>query len=82
MSGRRTPPFGGGVKAATPTKCPRCGAIFDCEIESGDCWCMKPDYKLPMPDSGEPACYCPKCLQEVASEKVAAELEAFKVKRP
>lgn len=55
----------------TPGACPRCGAEFTCGAGTGSCWCLEPDFRMPLPtaDAADQSCYCPKCLLEVAEER-------------
>ncbi|HZF18336.1 MAG TPA: cysteine-rich CWC family protein [Burkholderiales bacterium] len=56
-------------KAAKPSRCPGCGAEFECGMLAGRerCWCEDLP-TLREPEAGS-LCYCPRCLElKVRSE--------------
>jgi Cysteine-rich CWC len=56
-------------------RCPACGGPVECGMTNGDeaCWCLALPPALPMPPEGsESRCYCPKCLQRLIDERMAA----------
>ncbi|HXZ55794.1 MAG TPA: cysteine-rich CWC family protein [Burkholderiales bacterium] len=50
------------AKNASATRCPGCGAEFECGMQAGRerCWCE--DFP-PLPNPEGDACYCPRCLE-------------------
>jgi len=53
-------PATGGTPLAA--RCPRCGAGFECGVNTERCWCASlPPLRDPPADLG-PHCLCPRCL--------------------
>ena len=47
--------------------CARCGAAFGCGAETGMCWCMEEELRVPMPKDASAACLCADCLRKLAA---------------
>jgi len=45
--------------------CARCGAPFDCGLDT-ECWCAAEPYRLKLPASAADDCLCPACLRKAA----------------
>jgi hypothetical protein len=55
----------------TKSKCSKCGAEFECGVNTGKCWCMNyvvPEMKLEEIKKEFTDCLCPDCLCEYAIE--------------
>lgn len=52
-------------------RCERCGTDFSCGCDDGICWCIREEFRLPLPgtvEGGPRDCLCPACLRAYASE--------------
>jgi len=58
------PAPGGAPLAAT---CPRCGAGFECGVNTARCWCASLPPLRDAPPDLAPTCLCPRCLAELAA---------------
>jgi len=46
--------------------CARCGATFDCGLNT-ECWCAAEPYRVPMTKALLEDCLCPACLRKAAA---------------
>jgi uncharacterized protein len=57
--------------------CKQCGFIFGCGHNNvnGQCWCNNLPNIMPLKEGVQNSedCYCPRCLEEIISKKIAAK---------
>ena len=47
--------------------CARCGARFECGIDTGNCWCASLPALDTLPPGLPPRCLCERCLTALAA---------------